>query len=68
MPAGSPIFSGARKNGVFTLGTWGTEIHPSIAPQPEHFMIVKHRVSAGFHYLAFVCFMLHRLIPIASSS
>jgi len=44
-PPNSPIFSGARKNGVFKLGTWGTEIHPSIAPHPADFMIVKHRVS-----------------------
>jgi len=44
-PPNSPIFSAARKNGVFKLGTWGTEIHPAIAPQPGDFMIVKHRVS-----------------------
>lgn len=44
-PASSPIFSGARKNGIFQLGTWGTEVHPSIAPQPQDFDIVKHRVS-----------------------
>jgi len=44
-PQASPIFSGARKNGIFQLGTWGTEVHPSIAPQPQDFDIVKHRVS-----------------------
>ena len=44
-PPASPIFSGARKNGIFQLGTWGTEVHPSIAPRPEDFDIVKHRVS-----------------------
>lgn len=44
-PPNSPIFSGARKNGVFKLGTWGTEIHPMIAPRLEDFIIVKHRVS-----------------------
>jgi nicotinamidase-related amidase len=44
-PAASPIFSGARKNGIFQLGTWGTEVHASLAPRPEDFDIVKHRVS-----------------------
>ena len=44
-PPASPIFSGARNNGVFKLGTWGTQVHPSIAPDPEDFDIVKHRVS-----------------------
>lgn len=44
-PPASPIFSGARNNGIFQLGTWGTEVHPSIAAQPQDFDIVKHRVS-----------------------
>lgn len=44
-PADSPIFSGARKNGIFQLGTWGTEVHPALAPQAGDFDIVKHRVS-----------------------
>jgi nicotinamidase-related amidase len=44
-PPASPIFSGARKNGIFKLGTWGTEVHQSIAPQEGDFDIVKHRVS-----------------------
>jgi nicotinamidase-related amidase len=44
-PAASPIFSGARNNGIFQLGTWGTEVHPMLAPWPEDFDIVKHRVS-----------------------
>jgi nicotinamidase-related amidase len=44
-PANSPIFSGARKNGIFQLGTKGTAVHPAIAPQPGDFDIVKHRVS-----------------------
>lgn len=44
-PASSPIFSGARKNGIFKLGTWGTEVHPALAPQEGDFDIVKHRVS-----------------------
>lgn len=44
-PPASPIFSGARTNGIFKLGTHGTEVHPAVAPQPGDFDIVKHRVS-----------------------
>jgi nicotinamidase-related amidase len=47
-PANSPIFSVARKNGIFKLGTWGTQVHPDLEPQPGDFDIVKHRVSP-FH-------------------
>ena len=44
-PANSPIFSGARKTGIFKLGEWGTEVHPDLGKQPGDFDIVKHRVS-----------------------
>ncbi|MFT3821152.1 MAG: cysteine hydrolase [Rubrivivax sp.] len=44
-PPNSPVFSGARKNGIFKLGTWGTETHPDLGQRPEDFDIVKHRVS-----------------------
>lgn len=44
-PEASPIFSGARKNQIFQLGTWGTQVHEALAPQPQDFDIVKHRVS-----------------------
>lgn len=44
-PEASPIFSGARLNGIFKLGTRGTEVHPAIAPEPGDFDVVKHRVS-----------------------
>lgn len=44
-PETSPVFSAARKNSLFKLGTWGTEIHADIAPKPEDYQIVKHRVS-----------------------
>jgi nicotinamidase-related amidase len=44
-PASSPIFSGARKNGIFQLGTKGTEVHPALAPAEGDFDVVKHRVS-----------------------
>ncbi|MBW8783328.1 MAG: cysteine hydrolase [Novosphingobium sp.] len=44
-PPASPIFSGARNNGIFKLGTHGTEIHPALGRRDEDFDIVKHRVS-----------------------
>ncbi|HEX7128184.1 MAG TPA: cysteine hydrolase [Thermodesulfobacteriota bacterium] len=44
-PPGSPIFSRAKAAGLFKLGTWGTEVHPALAPRPGDFDIVKHRVS-----------------------
>jgi nicotinamidase-related amidase len=44
-PPNSPIFSGARANKIFQLGTLGTQVHPALAPQPGDFDIVKHRVS-----------------------
>ncbi len=44
-PQSSPIFSAAREHGLFKLGTWGTEVHPDLAPKPGDFDIVKHRVS-----------------------
>ena len=47
-PANSPIFSNARKNGIFKLGEWGTQIHPDLGQQATDFDIVKHRVSP-FH-------------------
>ena len=47
-PANSPIFSNARKNGIFKLDGWGTQVHPDLGQQPTDFDIVKHRVSP-FH-------------------
>lgn len=44
-PAGSPLFSGAPKAGMFKLGTWGTEIHPALDQQPGDIQVIKHRVS-----------------------
>jgi nicotinamidase-related amidase len=44
-PPASPIFSGARKNGLFKLGTPGPETHPALGQTPADFDIVKHRVS-----------------------
>jgi nicotinamidase-related amidase len=44
-PPASPIFSKARENGLFKLGTPGTAVHDAIKPQDGDFDIVKHRVS-----------------------
>ena len=44
-PPASPIFSKARDNGLFQLGTPGTEVHPALGQQASDFDIVKHRVS-----------------------
>ncbi|GGF51394.1 isochorismatase [Azorhizobium oxalatiphilum] len=44
-PASSPVFSKARENGLFKLGSWGTEVLEALAPEPEDFDFVKHRVS-----------------------
>ena len=44
-PPTSRLFQGAKKAGLFKLGTWGTEVHPRLAPQPGDFDVVKHRVS-----------------------
>lgn len=47
-PANSPIFSNARKNGLFKLGQWGSQVHPDLGQQAGDFDVVKHRVSP-FH-------------------
>jgi nicotinamidase-related amidase len=44
-PPSSRIFQGAKKAGLFKLGSWGTEVHPLLKPQPGDHDIVKHRVS-----------------------
>lgn len=44
-PPTSRMFQGAKKAGMFKLGSWGTEVHPALAPQPGDHDIVKHRVS-----------------------
>lgn len=44
-PPNSPVFSGARDNGMFKLGTWGTEVFERFAPQEGDPDIIKHRVS-----------------------
>src|SRR2546423_8811904 len=44
-PPTSRLFQGAKKARLFKLGAWGTEVHPTLAPQPTDYDIVKHRVS-----------------------
>jgi nicotinamidase-related amidase len=44
-PKSSPVFSGAPKAGLFKLGAFGTEIHPSLVQQPGDVQVTKHRVS-----------------------
>lgn len=44
-PPASPIFGPARENGIFKLGTWGTEIHPSLEQKEGDIQVTKNRVS-----------------------
>jgi nicotinamidase-related amidase len=44
-PPGSPVFSKAKENSAFKLGTWGTEVYSEFAPKEGDPDIVKHRVS-----------------------
>ena len=44
-PDGSPLFGPAKKFGALGLGSWATEIHPSIQKRESDFLITKHRVS-----------------------
>ena len=41
----SGVFNGAKKAELFKLGSWGTQVHPALAPHPEDYDIIKHRVS-----------------------
>ncbi|MEV6925187.1 isochorismatase family cysteine hydrolase [Dactylosporangium sp. NPDC051485] len=42
---GSAIFARARKHDIFKLGTWGTQVHETLAPAAGDYDIIKHRVS-----------------------
>ncbi len=44
-PSNSPVFSAAPVNGLFKLGTWGTEIHPDLEQREGDIQVTKHRVS-----------------------
>lgn len=41
----SPLFQPLKGSGVLRLNEWGTQVHDAVAPRPEDFDIVKHRVS-----------------------
>jgi nicotinamidase-related amidase len=47
-PRHSPLLGPLHHYGAIALGSWGTEVHQSVAPQPGDFDIVKHRVSAFY--------------------
>ena len=44
-PPDSPVFTPAKANGMFKLGTPGTEIHPKLGMKDGDWLITKHRVS-----------------------
>ncbi len=44
-PRQSPVFGGAPNAGLFKLGGFGTEIHPSLEQRPGDVQVIKHRVS-----------------------
>ncbi len=44
-PAASPVFGPAKANGLFRLGTPGTEIHSRLARKESDWLVTKHRVS-----------------------
>ena len=44
-PSGSPVFSGARTNGLFRDGSPGTEVIAELQPAPTDWLITKSRVS-----------------------
>ena len=44
-PRNSPVFGGIAKAGMLKLGTWGSEVHEALAPQPGDLIVIKHRVS-----------------------
>lgn len=43
--ADSPVFGPAKANGLFRLGSPGTEIHPALGRKAGDWLITKHRVS-----------------------
>ena len=44
-PPNSRLFQGAKKNGLFKLGTWGTEVHPLLAPQAGERILANPAVA-----------------------
>lgn len=47
-PEASPLFGTAKQYGALQLGTWATEIHPTITKTDSDFVVTKHRVSAFY--------------------
>lgn len=47
-PAASPLFHAPSDADKPTLGTWGTQVHDSLRPEPGESIVVKRRVSP-FH-------------------
>lgn len=47
-PPSSPLFSGAKKNNLFQLGSLGDEFHTSLQPKNNEVQLIKHRVSAFY--------------------
>jgi len=41
----SQVFGPIAKNGILKMNAWGGQVHEDLAPQPEDWDIVKHRVS-----------------------
>jgi nicotinamidase-related amidase len=60
-PPNSAVFSGSRKAGIFKLGSWGTQVHPDLAPYPDDFDIVKHRVSPFYGTTLELILRTHRI-------
>lgn len=48
LPRNAPLLRGAKKAESLKDGTWGAEIHPNVAPQPQDIVITKTRVSAFY--------------------
>ncbi|MFW0757764.1 isochorismatase family cysteine hydrolase [Pseudomonas sp. H11T01] len=41
----SQVFGPIARNGILKASTWGGAVHEALAPQPQDWDIVKHRVS-----------------------
>lgn len=48
LPRSSPLFSGAKKNNLFKLGSFGDAFHTSLKPKKNEIQLIKHRVSAFY--------------------
>ncbi|MDQ0794214.1 cysteine hydrolase family protein [Streptomyces sp. B1I3] len=44
-PGESPLFGPADPEHRFTLGSWGTQVHERLTPEPGEDVVVKQRVS-----------------------